>query len=286
MTYYSQWSKDRKLSSIVWVCGSERVLVEEIVQHVKNSRTFSALDSAVLDASQLTESQLWDELYQRPIVEDSNRLVLVYGSQEISDFTRMREWVRDFPTCFPTTVVCFISDDDAPPETTFLKPPKVTVVKCSKLSQEDCVRWVKSISPLSERSSRAVLDHVAGSLEDAQQVCNKIKRSMGSSPLVSLTNEQIKSFIAETPSEFTDALLSLDKQRAFVSINYMSDDEKYRAVSILESRLSQLSKLQRILRTSKPTGQELSKIPGIQVLQQFKNTVVQATAHSNRLLSQ
>lgn len=263
MSYFSQWSKDKKLSSVVWVCGPEEVLVDEVVRYVKNYKVFSALDSVVMDASQLSSSELWDELYQRPIMEDSARLVLVHNAQDISDLGRMKHWIKEFPTSFPNTFACFISHSDAVPETSFLKPPKVTVVKCSSLSAEDCVRWVKSISALSERSARNVLDHVAGSLEDAKQVCEKINRSIGSSSLVTLTDQQIKSFVAETPSEFTDALMSLDKPRAFISVSSMSDEEKYKAVSILELRISQLSKLQRVLRTSKPTGQELAKIPGL-----------------------
>lgn len=261
MSFYSQWIKDTKLSSVVWVCGSEQVLIDEVVSYVKSSWMLNDMNFSIIDARQ--SSNVWDELWQRPLMEDFPRLVLVLNAQELTDLTPMKSWLSEFKTSFPQTTVCFVSEDDAPPEVDFLKPPKVTVVRCSRLSVEDSVKWVKRQTPLSERSARLLLDHVAGSLEDAKQVCDKINRALDVSSLLNLTSEQIKAFISETPSDFVDALMCLDKERALTTVSLLSMDERYKVVSTLEFRLSQLAKLQRLLKREKLTGQALSKIPGI-----------------------
>lgn len=261
MTFYSQWIKDTKLSSIVWVCGSERTLVNEVVVHVKSGWSINDINFTLLDATQSVN--VWDELWQRPLIEDSARLILVYNCHALADLTPMKSWLTEFKTSFPQTTVCFISEDDNLPEDSFLKPPKVTPIRCSRLSPEDSVKWVKRQAPLSERSARLLLDHVAGSLEDAKQVCDKINRALDASSLLNLTSEQIKAFIAETPSDFVDALMCLDKERALTTVSLLSNDERYKVVSTLEFRLSQLAKLQRLLKREKLTGQALSKIPGI-----------------------
>lgn len=263
MSYYSQWVKDRKLSQVVWICGAERIIVEEVAQYVQTSRTFNTLNACALDACQQSPAEIWDSLFQRPLMEDLPRLIMVENAQELEDFSRLKDWIKDAATAFPGVVVCFVSQEDTPPEISFFKPPKVTVVRCSKLAIEDSVKWVKRRSSLSERSARMLLDHVAGSLEDAKQVCDKINRCLGQSSLITLTPEQIKSFIVETPSEFTDALMCLDKVRAFISASTLSNDDKYKVVSSLEIRISQLARLQRILKDQKLTGQQLAKIPGI-----------------------
>ena len=261
MSFYSQWVKESKLSSVIWVCGLERVLVDEVVRHVKSGWLLNDMNFTTVDAAQC--ANVWDELWQRPLMEDFPRLIIVLNAQEITDFNLMKSWLSEFKTSFPQTTVCFISEADTLPEASFLKPPKVTPIRCSKLSPEDSVKWVKKQACISERSARLLLEHVAGSLEDAKQVCDKINRAIGSSELLTFTSEQIKSFIAETPSDFIDALMCLDKQRALTTLSLMSNEDRYKVVSTLELRLSQLTKLQRLLKKEKLVGQALSKIPGI-----------------------
>lgn len=263
MSFYSQWIKDPKFSSVVWVCGGEFVLTDEVVERFKSAYSLDSMHFTVLDATQMSQGRLWDALWQRPIIEDSRHLTVVYGAQEIVDLTPMKSWLQEFKTSFPQTGVCFVSEADNFPECSFLKPPKVTPIRCSRLSPEDAVKWVKCQSTLSERSARLLLEHVGGSLRGAKEVCDKINRALEPSSLLVLNSDQIKAFVAESPSEFTDALMSLDRTRALASVALLSKEDRYKSVSLLELRISQMAKLQRALKHKKLTGQELSKIPGV-----------------------
>lgn len=262
MSYYSQWIKSPKVSQVNWVCGSERILVDEVVNFIKAKVSPNVLNRSILDMSKSTSGDLSNVLNQHPIMASESSLILIQNAHKIEDLNCLKTWLRESKTIFPEVVVCLMSEEENIPDVTFLKPPKVSVVKCSKLSNENLVLWVKRNSPLSDRSARSLLEHVAGSLQDSHGLCRKLSATLQGKTLVNMPLEALLALTDETPSEFVDAIMSLDKARAYSAIKSMSSDEKYKVISTLDLRLTQLSKLQHLL-TAKVTGSELSKIPGV-----------------------
>lgn len=262
MSFYSQWIKSPKVAQVNWICGSERVLVDEVITHIKCETSPSMLNRSIVDMSKSSSADLHNVLNQHPIMTGEPSLIIVYNADKIENLEVLKEWLKDSKSVFPEVVVCFVSENENLPDVPFLKPPKVSVVRCSKLSNEDLVLWVKRNSPLSDRSARSLLEHVAWSLHDSRSLCRKLSAVLEGKTLVNLPLEALLALIDETPSDFVDALMSLDKERAYSAIKSMSNEEKYKVVSILDVRLTQLSKLQRVLAV-KTTGRELSKIPGV-----------------------
>jgi len=259
MSYYSQWIKQPKSNQISWVLGSETVLIDEVVQFLK----FSVKGvSTVLDLSEMSESAMFDRLFQHSLVDTEQKFVLVRTAEKITDFGKLKLWLGLSKTTFSNIRVCFVSYSDEIPEDYVFKTSKIMIVKCSKLNPEDLVKWTKRQAPISDRSVRAILDHTAGSLADTKSVCDKLSTILDASKINNVSSGMIAMLADETPSEFVDAVLSIDKPRAIKSIDHLSQDDRYRIVALLDTKLSQLVKLQGLLR-SKKVGRELAHIPGL-----------------------
>ena len=200
MAFYSQWVKDKKISQLIWICGTEPILRAEVLDYFRKCTPVSALNFAVLDLESITEAQLWNIINQRTIIDVEERLVVVKNCQHLEDLTPLKEWLAESKNSFPNTHLCFISEDDAPPDVGFLKPPKATVVRCSKLSSEDMVVWVKRNSPLADRSARVLLEHVAGVFEDARVMCAKITAVLPGQSSVVLSSEMLACLLYTSPS--------------------------------------------------------------------------------------
>lgn len=260
MATYAQWIKSCKLSQAAWIYGTEQILQEDVLSRLKIIIGAGEFNSYYFYADANTETEIWYQTRQRTISENSPKLIVVRDAEKLKDWENLREWLEDYRKSLPDTSLIFISNSD--PSIPEIKAPKVTLIKCNNLKSADLVQWVGEKSGLSENSSRLLLDHTAGNLEDTMNICLKVSAIFPEAADLDLTLKVLKSLADETVSDFVDALISFDKVRAVTSLKLLTMEDRYKAVGSLDLRLTQLSKLQD-LSVRKLSAKDLATIPGV-----------------------
>jgi len=254
MATYGQWARTSTVvKRVTWVCGAERILVEQVVAATREAIGAADMDLTVLTVGPDPEREIWAAADQYPLVPDAPRLVIVRDAQKVKNWDRLKEWL-DGARRYPTNHILFVSaETDFPYEMEDGKKAGLAphaewvklrgrLVKCSTPNERDLIAWVVGRAPgLDANQAMHLMKRVGGSLEVAANVCDKLRilpRIPGTRVIDELCNESPE-------DSFVDCLLALDKPGALAALEVMSPKDYGRALGLLESRLDTVATLNR-----------------------------------------
>lgn len=253
MATYAQWYRGTRAARFVWVCGSERVLAEEVVAAVTIRVSPRPENYVTCTAGEFPERDLWTAAAAYPPDLDAPRLIVVREAQKLSDWEPLTDLIahaRDLPQLHMTLV----SADDALAKQ---KGPDGRValaaylaalrdsslgqmVVCSLPAENDLIAWVKRRLPgAGDNLAYHLLTRCGGNLAIVAAVCAKASLFPDR-----LGTDLVDEFCLEEPAVgFADALTAGDKATALAAADAMDPVELGAAVGLLDSRLDTLAVL-------------------------------------------
>jgi hypothetical protein len=273
MPSYAQWrtSADKgQVARVIWLCGDQKVLVEEVISTTKAQLNISEFDYVSLSGESNTSTEIWDAAYQYPLDPSANRLVLVREADKISNWNSLKKWFADSRQLVSTYII-FVSDQADYPTVPNLKQvvlqthvelirTKGKTVRCSLPSTGEVISWIMRNSKFAELSAGHLLSRAGGDMNIISNVCKKsimFAADPGTKVIDRLTEES-----AEV--SFSDALVSLDKRQAFLALKKLPESEYALVIGQLYSRLDLLHTLHRTV-PNFSTVREVAEVSGIKV---------------------
>lgn len=212
-----QWRKkadEGEVRRLTWVCGSERVWVEDVVDHVRSAVGASAVDYGSYSAGVDADREIWAGVNQYSIDPGAPRLVVVRDAERVRDWGPFLEWCQHSRE-MPTTHIVFVSgEEDFPyspgPEGKrgkgVLRGHVVKVkergrlVRCGPGSRDDLRWWIRR----TVGGSDLVVDYF-------------IDRAGGSVPVIADALKKMELFSGELSREAVDLLCRRSSEDSFVA---------------------------------------------------------------------
>lgn len=276
MGTYAGWrsaADSGDIRKVTWVCGEQRVLVEEVVDATRTALQASDLDYVSVTAAAVPDREVWAAANQYPMTPGANRLILVRDAEKIKNWEPLSKWIAEGRR-LPTVHLLFVGREADFPHVV-QRGKKVgfqphieairgrgRLVRCSTPNEADCVAWVKRRSSLDDRTALYLLQRAGGNLATVASVCAK----------VSLFNRRVGPQIidrlcSEVPADsFVDALLMLKKRQAVMAIEGMSESEYFGVIGLLDFRLDLMASLWRMVRAGQ-TARDAQGMPQFLVRQ-------------------
>jgi DNA polymerase III delta subunit len=272
MPNYSQWrtSADKgQVARVTWLCGDQRVLVEEVIEETKRILDLTEFDYVVLSGDS-SPVEIWDAAYQYSLDPTANRLVLVREADKVKQWGPLKKWFKDSRKLV-STYLMFVSDEaDYPvvPDTKNVElqehieliRTKGKTVRCSMPSSGELTSWVVRNSMFKEPTAKFLIGRSGGDLNIIANICKKswlFKEDPGQSVVAQLAGE--------SPSQtFADALLEMKKTDALNALSSLPEDEYVKVVGQLYSRLDTLQTLNKTL-PNFTTYKELAEATGVKI---------------------
>lgn len=261
MSTYHQWrvAADKgEVKRVTWVCGDQRVLVEEVVDTVRARVGASVLNYQTFTAGTDPDREFWAAAHQFPLEAGANRFILVRNAERISRWQPLDGWLAATRQLVGVYLL-FVSGE---PDFAYqmvdgrkagLKPHLETIknrgriVRCSMPHELDLVAWVRRRVPLDEEMARYLLRRTGADLATVAGTCTKLALLPGNPGPVT-----IDALCAEAPTDtFVNALLNLRKRDALLAAPSVSDKDYGRTVSVLDQRLDLLAALWRATRAGR-----------------------------------
>lgn len=277
MANYSSWraAADKgEVRRVTWICGDQRVLVEEVVDTVRGLLKASDLDYVSLVAGECQDKDIWAAANQYPMTPGANRLVLVRNAEKIKRWEPLAEWLAN-ARALPTAHLLFVSNDPDVPYTLTgdkrvpkpwieaMKPPKGHIVRCGMPNENDAIAWVARRTALGQDIARYLLTRAGGNLALVASVCAKLSLfgAVAAGPRL------IDELCREVPGDsFVECLLMGQKSKAYLAADTVDAREYRRVVGTLDQRLDLMQSLNRALRTGQ-TPREVQGLPTFLVRQ-------------------
>lgn len=281
MPSYAQWrhSADKgQVARVTWLCGDQRVLVEEVIEETKRILGVTEFDYIPLSAECDSPLAIWDAAYQYSLDPDANRLVLVREADKLTEWAALARWFAD-SRHMVNTYLLFVSDQpDLPtvPDTkgelmahVELIKAKGKTVKCSMPNEHELAQWIKRNSTFGDASVKFLLERAGSDLPTIANVCKKsqmFKSDPGSTIIAHLAEE----FSLQS---FTDALIFNNKKSALLELERTPVSDYGKLIAQLYSRLDTLH----ILHKAAPnfnTIKEMSAATGVKIfiIQRYLST--------------
>lgn len=248
MATYAQWARTRPVRRLTYVCGTERVLAEEVV-----ALAVAAADDYVpLIAGDDPEEAVWDAASQLPPDPDVVRLVLVRSAQ------RLRNWDQ-FPAIAGARAelgnvrLFFCSDEDdfayvredeerqlAPHLALIRDSRQGLLVRCGTPSSEALLDWAsEQLGGAGKVLADHLLTRTGSDLRAVADVAGKLVLS-GITP----TRERIDLLAEQAPgATFADSLMLERKPAALLALDQLTEGEAGGVIALLDSRVSTLAVL-------------------------------------------
>jgi hypothetical protein len=245
---FSQWwlsfKKSNSAKQITWLCGSEPVLMDEVVDLLKGVINVDPINLVYLDAREQTPRYIWNELRQYPFGDTAKRLTIVRGAEELSLEDEFVQYVKD-RGALPRNFVIFVSAEDQlrKQENTrtvvdaleYLKG-RGTLIECRPFTSstaKHAVTWVKEKADLRGRVAEHLLNRATGDLRLVRDTLNKLKVVNGEISL-RLVDEMFE----ERPDDtFLNALFAMDRKTALAALREMPRSEYSRTIGLVDARL-------------------------------------------------
>lgn len=263
MASFSTWKihADRgTLKRVHWVCGPERILVEEVLDTVRRYAAPADLDYMALRAGRVPDRDLWAAAFTYPATPGARRLLVVRDAEKISNWRPMKSWFersRELPGVwivfvsaddgfYDKSIKDEDSDDKLRPHVRVIKDASQGyIVRCAALSDDDAVAWLRArSSQMSDLVAQRVLVRVGGNLSAAAAVAKKASVFGGQLP------EKVADALCQEASanDFSDDLLAMQKRAALLAAISVERGEIGRLLGLLDSRLDLMSKINAALR--------------------------------------
>lgn len=271
MPSYSQWlssANKGQVSKVTWLCGDQRVLVEEVIDKTKNSLDLTEFNYFPLSAESDPAMYIWDTLYQYSIEPDANRLMLVRQADFIVDWSPLEKWLKDSKN-FSNSYIIFVSDQPSYPmiqDSQEVQPhielirKKGKAVKCSLPSQVEIIEWIKRNSKFSDYSANFLFERCGSDMNAVANVCRKsllFKSDPGTHIISELTSEY-------SSQGFADCLIFFNRKAALSELSRLPEGDYAKTVGLLYSRLNVLHTLHRAAPNFN-TSRELSEATGVKI---------------------
>lgn len=247
MATWTQYQKLVKHKRVTYVCGVERLLVEEVVTAIRSRVAAKPMDTLTLTVPENNEAVVWATLNQYPSVAHAQRFILVRGADSIKNWKPFMSWLED-AKLMPTTHVVLVSEkpghDTEQPHLELIHR-RGQLVKCSTPAPAELVKWVQAKLPCSPEVATTLLDRVGGDLGAASSVIMKLALFNGEP-----SAELVEALCAEAPSrDFELSLIAGQKERALSALESLPVREYSRVIGLLDSRLDLLARLCGLLKT-------------------------------------
>lgn len=273
--FFTSVKKTPQPRQITWVCGTEHVLVQEVVQYVSGAVNATPWNVVHLTMGVDSERSLWAAMDQHPL-GGSPKLVVVNNVERIQKWDRFIEWVKD-RNKNPRTFVVLVSNEERVPKTEPTpmerrkgeKPVPLPHIACigSRGHVVECrpfttatapksLEWVKAKAPMRDHVAKHLLTRANWDLRLVRDTCVKLSAFPGE-----VTISVVNALMAEQPRDtFPDALLSLDRRTAFLAAKSIPVEEYPRILGLLDAKLDKagmIHDMQRDHRTSGEMAKEL-----------------------------
>lgn len=256
MASFWQWrtatAKEPTPRQITWLCGTEPVLVDEVVATIKKALAPAAWDYVPLVVGEDSEREVWAQINQYP-VGSGNRLVVIRNADRLQRLDRLPEFIKA-RTSNPRTHLVFISNEEkiartepTPEEKREGKKGRLVphlaaigtkghVIECRPFTQSTAkyaIAWVQDKVRMREGIAAHLLNRANGDLRLVRDLCAKL----------ALFPEQVSistvnGMLTEQPRDsFVNALLALDRPTALLALREMTTNDYSRTIGLLDSRL-------------------------------------------------
>lgn len=278
MATFSQWwttfNKNQKIHENYWICGTETVLVEEVIHLIKSNHKTKAWNYKTYNVGVESEEDIWQSLFSDAI-DSGNSLSIVRSADKLQ---RKDLILKLITKKLATHVVIFVSNEQKierytvesedgkrklmPP--TYLEKfePKGKIVECISFSQstaKTAVAWIKTKVEAKDGALVHLLNESGGDMRIVRDVIQKLRWL--SEPA---TIRNVDYFLSETPnSEFVNALVSLDKETALKSLRAIQKDDKAQIVGLLDAQIDLAGRIHD-MQSERKTISEIMKLIGPQ----------------------
>lgn len=264
MSSYGQWFKafvSRGPARVTWVCGAERVLVDEVVASV--TAALGANEAESWTAGRDREKDIWASALAVPFTE--TRLVQVRDAGRLKDWDKLHTWLeekfvlRGVHLLFSAGEADFPKDKDgklAEPCTWLRDSTVGQVVRCTSLDPDEAAVWARQQMPgLSAIQATRLLDRASGSLREVRTVLAKARLFGDQVP-----DWALDMLCAELPGDFADKLIRGDRKGAMLAAETLGSEGLGWSLGVLASRLDALSALHRAARDNVSRRDVVSKM--------------------------
>lgn len=236
------------LRKVYWLCGSERVLVEESVDLLRRLIYPADMDYMALDAGAVPEREVWAAINQFPMDTNAVRMVLIRRAEKLQQWDRFMLWADDLRTT-QTYVVFVSSDSEFPlhPESGELADhmklikEKGKPIRCARLSEKDMTEYVRSQIRITDPGMLVLLQRTEC---DSLSVVNFLRKVNLFDSYV--TDKTVKALCAESVTQsFASSLIARNKPKAYRAAELSSRSDINKILGLLELKLNQLGVLSR-----------------------------------------
>lgn len=281
MSTFSLWwqgfQKKKEVRQVTWLCGTETILIDEIVENIKYELAVDPWNFSLLVAGEDSERTIWTDVHQHPLGINKNRLVIIRQAQNLKNTDRIIEFMKN-RTANAHTYLIFVSAEESAPKIeptpqerreggkAVLVPHlaaiygKGHIIECKPFTQataKHAIAWVQSKVSLRQGVAGYLLNRADGNLRLVRDTLVKLALFPDE---ISITT--INGMLAEQPRDsFTDALLALDKKTAFHALSVLSEEEYGRVIGQLDSQLD-LAGLVHDMQIDHKSASEMAKAVG------------------------
>ncbi len=261
MSTYAQWragADKGDVRRVTWVCGDQRVLVEEVVTTIRDQLRPAALDYWSFTAGPDSEADIWAAAHQHPLDPGTagNRLVVVRGAQRLTGWAPLYAWLAAGRALAGAHLLFVADEPDLPyqyvqgkraglhPHVEAIKN-KGRIVRCAAPNEADALAFTLRRGPnLDPETARYLLHRTGGDLGVVAAVCAKLALLPGQPGHGSI--DALCDEVSEL--SFADSLLALRKPAALHAAAALPEAEWPRLFALLDSRLDLLAALWRATR--------------------------------------
>jgi hypothetical protein len=250
---FTQWKtfiSKNSVPKVVYCCGDQLTLVELVIEDIKQ-----ALATPIVDYVELTaNSEVWESATEYPLDITVNRLTVVRNAEDLKDWKPLNDWLLQ-TRANPNNYLLFVTTDhDAPgiyvkgKKTSYVDHVEIIrskgkFIRCNQPNDDDLIAWAQGYG-LSRLSADHLIQRTSGDVAGMLQVLRKIHVWNGSpnpKALDLLCDEQALDL-------FSDYLILRDKRSAFLALNSLSEEDKVKMISRIDSRLDLLTEIGKYVR--------------------------------------
>lgn len=275
MSSFSQWfttyEKNHAIKQVSWICGSETVLVDEIVSAILSHFSDEPWCRSAFVVGEDREKEIWADLDTHPIDGRTPRVVVIRNAENLKHPERIISWVNT-KNANPLTHVVFVANT---PELEREEPTKEqrekrqkgsllphlaaiqgrgTLVECKPFTQataKHAMTWVCSKVDIRRGVAGKLLDRANGDLRLTRDAFRKLSVFPDE-----ISEQTINLLLSARPRlSFVDALLEIDKPAALLALSYMEPSEYSAAIGLLDQRLEVIGTVRDMLAVHKTRGQ-------------------------------
>lgn len=251
--WWKAYNKKPTIKPVTWVCGTERVLVEDVVLAIRKGVSPQPWNYLPLSVGEDSERDIWAEVFTLPQGLNQSRLIVVRNAERLKEPERMTAFSKR-AGAHPDTYLVMVSNDASVPHqepdedqrrrgakgdvVPYLAAltGKGTVIECRPFTSdtaEIAVAWVQAKTGMRQAVAGHLLNRADGNMRLVRDTCQKLS-VLGFEATISAVND----LLAEQPRDtFVDALVAMDKKGALMALERMQPDDYSRSLGLLDFHL-------------------------------------------------